>query len=345
MRGRSGRQGDPGATKFFLSLEDDLMRIFASDRIANMLRKLGLKNGEAIFHPMINRAIAKAQQKVEAHNYDIRKNLLKFDDVMNDQRRVIYQQRNDIISTQDLKEVILRMLNEITDFVVSQFISAGSFRENWNVNGLIKEVYNVFALNIIVEDLITDGDDEEEIKNKLFTFAKDFYSYKEQQFSFKILQEAERYILLSTLDQVWKEHLHSLDYLRQGISLRAYGQKDPLNEYKREAFNLFKTMIHNLSFLTIQRISHLHIDLEQINADMVSLKGKKLRNLREGRQDPAFAKYNAGFSIETTLKPSKSYVKKEHQIPENPSTWGKVGRNALCPCKSGKKYKHCHGGD
>lgn len=345
LRGRSGRQGDPGATRFYLSLDDDLMRIFASERISGLLRTLGLKNGEAIQHPMISRSLEKAQEKVESHNYEIRKNLLKFDDVMNDQRKVVYNQRNEIITSLDVKEMYENMLEQVMHHIVLQHIPLESYRENWDIEGLTESVLQNFAIVINAEELKQANVTESEIIENLIRDSKQLYDKKENDFGLDIMREATKYILLSTLDQVWKEHLHHLDHIRHGISLRAYGQKDPLNEYKREAFNMFELMLTNLKELFIQRISHLYIDTKHLSKESVSLERKKLQEMHESREDPAFSKYNAGSEVHAKLKPTIAHVKPENRDPKDPSSWGKVSRNELCPCNSGKKYKHCHGVD
>lgn len=343
LRGRSGRQGDPGATRFYLSLDDDLMRIFASERISGILRTLGLKDGEAIYHPMISRALEKAQQKVESHNYEIRKNLLKFDDVMNDQRKVIYKQRNEIIDATDVSEIRNGMIEQVIENIVTRYIQPGSYREDWDIEGLIKEVHRILSLEI--NDEMISGSDvtEVEVIEKLIHMSNELYISKEQSFGIDMMTDASKYLLLVSLDHVWKDHLHFLDHLRHGISLRAYGQKDPLNEYKREAFGLFETMLENLRELFVQRISYIHIDTSHVNREALSLAKLKLQKMYETRDDPAFAKYNAGTAINTTLQPVKSNVKPEDRDPQDPESWGKVARNESCPCGSGKKYKHCHG--
>jgi preprotein translocase subunit SecA len=345
LRGRAGRQGDPGATKFFLSLEDDLMRIFASERISNILRTLGLKGGEAIQHPMISRSLEKAQQKVEGHNFEIRKNLLSFDNVMNDQRKVIYEQRNEIISSTEVYNFFTTMGEELVNDKVLSFIKPDSYREDWDLEGLSHELYRLFALKFDSKELI-DGDvTEVEISAKITGMVKELYHSKEDAYSPAVMKDAVKYILLTTLDQAWKDHLHNLDYLKQGISLRAYGQKDPLNEYKREAFNLFEHMLTNLKELFIQRVCYLHIDTSHLPEEAMSLKSKELQPMQQTREDPAFSKYNSGRAIETTLKAAKMYVSPEKRSAADPASWGKIARNEPCPCESGKKYKHCHGID
>ncbi|MCC8462054.1 MAG: preprotein translocase subunit SecA [Rickettsia endosymbiont of Ecitomorpha arachnoides] len=344
LRGRSGRQGDPGKTKFFLSLDDDLMRIFASDRISGVLRTLGLKDGEAIHHPMISRSLEKAQQKVEGHNYEMRKNLLRFDDVMNDQRKIIYEQRTEIINSKDSHGFLNSTTEELAKKIVLTFMPVDSYREDWDIENLSVELHRVFSMkfdhNLVSKNDVT----EEEITKIVIQTAHDIYKSKEEAYSSELMHNAVKYILLTTLDQVWKDHLYSLDHLRQGISLRAYAQKDPLSEYKREVFNLFEQMLNNLKELFIQTVYHFHIDLKHIQKEDVSLEHKKLqKNMRESREVPAFSKYNAGSSLETDLKPVVSRIDPKDRNPYVPTSWGRVSRNELCPCGSGKKYKYCHG--
>ncbi len=346
LRGRSGRQGDPGETRFFLSLEDDLMRIFASDRISGVLRTLGLKDGEAIHHPMISRSLEKAQQKVEGHNYEIRKNLLRFDDVMNDQRKIIYEQRNEIIQAPDVKSFIDTMMEDLCKEVTLQFIKPGTYREDWQIKEYCAEVQRIFTVDLD-QQLINDVKGTEvEVTKILFERVRRVYEAKVNAYGEGVMGDATKYILTTTLDQVWKEHLHNLDHLRQGISLRAYGQKDPLNEYKREAFSLFEKMLDHLRELFIQRLCYITLDVEHLNRQAMLIANKELQEMSTGREDPAFKKYNPeGKSVETKAKPFKAYVAPEDRDPTNPESWGKISRNELCPCESGKKYKHCHGMD
>lgn len=343
LRGRAGRQGDPGATRFYLSLDDDLMRIFASERVSGILRSLGLKDGEAIHHPMISRSLEKAQQKVESQHYEVRKNLLKFDDVMNDQRKVIYEQRNEIMQADDTLDTFLNMAKEIARNIVSRFIPNGAYREEWDIDGLSLEASRLLDIDIDGKKIKESDIDEEHILEEINNLIEENYQNKVTHFGEDMMNNASKYILLTTLDQVWKDHLHFLDHLRQGISLRAYGQKDPLNEYKREAFNLFEKMLDQLKELFVSRISHLHIDTSR-NKESVNLSNKKLKNIHTTRDDPAFEKYNkGGSSLEVPLQPAKAHVAPEDRDPKDPSSWGKVSRNETCPCGSGKKFKHCHG--
>jgi len=311
LRGRSGRQGDPGASKFFLSLEDDLMRIFGSERMDGMLRKLGLEEGEAIVHPWINKALEKAQQKVEARNFDIRKNLLKFDDVMNDQRKVIYEQRKELMQTEDVSDDIVGMRHEAVEELVARCIPERAYAENWNVATLHEEVLRVFGLDLpVAEWAKEEGIADEEIRSRLIAAADRRMAEKAANFGPEIMRMVEKSLLLQILDSSWKEHLLQLDHLRQGIGLRAYGQRDPLNEYKREAFNLFEQMLHDLREKVTSVLSHVELRVGSDEQPEEAAPPPPPRETHEGRQDPAFAA---------------------------------TPRNAPCPCGSGKKYKHCHG--
>ena len=344
LRGRSGRQGDPGETKFFLSLEDDLMRIFASENVAKILRKFGLKDGEAIHHPMISRSLEKAQRKVESMNFDIRKNLLKFDDVMNDQRKIIYEQRSEVMSSENVHDVLAEMSEELAREVVMRFVPTNSYREDWDLPALDKEVEKLFALKLDLQKKFAEDGAEEEIIKYLNEQITQLFNDKMQTFGEETMYESEKYLLLMTLDQVWKEHLLSLDHLRQGIGLRAYGNKDPLNEYKREAFTMFESMLSSLRDLFVSRMAHIHIDPEHLAArERMEAKRRQAQHLNATREDPAFNKYNAGESVETKLRPVQLAVAPEDRDPKDASSWGKVSRNESCPCGSGKKYKHCHG--
>ena len=247
LRGRSGRQGDPGASKFYLSLEDDLMRIFGSGRIDGMLQRLGLKEGEAIIHPWVNKALEKAQQKVEARNFEIRKNLLKFDDVMNDQRKVVYEQRKELMHADDVAQTVADMRHHVVEALVARHVPANAYAEQWNMHGLHAEVLRIFNLDLpLTEWAAEEGIADEEIRTRLLDITDRKMAEKAANYGADVMRMVEKSLLLQILDQVWKEHLLSLDHLRQGIGLRAYGQRDPLNEYKREAFALFEAMLERL---------------------------------------------------------------------------------------------------
>ena len=314
LRGRSGRQGDPGASKFFLSLEDDLMRIFGSERIDGLLQKLGMKEDEAIFHPWMTKAIERAQQKVEARNYEIRKNLLKFDDVMNDQRKVIYEQRIELMEVEDVSETVVAMREEINQHAVNFCIPPKSYPDAWQTGDLEKEMFRLYGLHLPIaewakEEGIADG----EILARVNAATEAHFNAKAEKYGAPLMRMAEKRVLLQTLDQLWKDHLLSLDHLRQGIHLRGYGQRDPLNEYKQEAFSLFEQMLNQLRELTVSRLSHLEIHVEAA---------------------PQMAMPSA---------PRKVFENRGQDTPSGPAAAQKVGRNEPCPCGSGKKFKHCHG--
>ena len=327
LRGRSGRQGDPGASKFFLSLEDDLMRIFGSERMDGMLKKLGLEEGEAIIHPWINKALEKAQQKVEARNFDIRKQLLKYDDVMNDQRKVIYEQRREIMNAEDVNATVTDMRHEVIESLVNKTIPAGTYHEQWDLDTLAAEVVGTLNLD---EDIKQWADEEgvadQEILERLLEASNRRLAEKAANYGSELFRMAEKSILLQVIDQQWKEHLLALDHLRQGINLRAYAQRDPLNEYKREAFNLFDEMLESVRHTITGALSNLEIQLdnEEMSSQQNSTEDYQAREVSKG---PKRLLNTASQGID----------------PDDPSTWGKVPRNAPCPCGSGRKYKHCHG--
>jgi len=339
LRGRSGRQGDPGASRFFLSLEDDLMRIFGSERMDGMLQKLGLKEGEAIVHSWINKALEKAQQKVEARNFEIRKNLLKFDDVMNDQRKVVYQQRKEVMQAEDISGTIEDMREEVITNMVAAAIPEKAYVEQWDIDGLHEECTRVLGLDLpIAEWAREEGIADQEIEERIAREAHRKMAEKVANLGPDIMRGAEKQLLLQLLDQTWKDHLLSLDHLRQGVGLRAYGQRDPLQEYKREAFNLFEDMLVRLRETVTGFLLHLQVRAEEsVSAPPPS----QSRPLQEGRSDPALQG-----AEESAPAPARSAVSRRtapKADPNDPATWGKVPRNAPCPCGTGKKFKHCHG--
>ena len=308
LRGRSGRQGDPGSSKFFLSLQDDLMRIFGSDKLDNMLQKFGLEEGEAIIHPWVNKALEKAQQKVESRNFDIRKQLLKFDDVMNDQRQVVFEQRREIMSSDNVLETLIDMRHEVISDIVYKSIPEGSYSDKWDHKTLNSDALKLLGIEINSEKWFKeDGIAEDEISQKLKNISDDYMISRANNIGEKVFRTAEKSLLLQVLDQQWKEHLQALEQLRQSIGLRAYGQKDPLNEYKREAFILFEQMLQNLRTVITSVLSHLEV------------KEEKDQNV--------------------DTKNNGNYIKSNTKNTD----WGKIPRNAKCPCGSGKKYKHCCG--
>lgn len=326
LRGRAGRQGDPGRSKFFLSLQDDLMRIFGSDRMDGMLQKLGLKEDESIVHPWINRALEKAQQKVEARNFDIRKNILKFDDVMNDQRRVIFEQRMELMRDEDLSEAASDMRHDMVEAMVAKHIPEKAYAEQWDGAGLQEDVKTKLNLDLpILEWVDEDGIADEEIRERLMRKADEFFAAKAARFSPEIMRQVEKAVLLQTLDHLWREHLVHLDHLRQVVGFRGYGQRDPLNEYKAESFELFETLLLSLRESVTMQLAHIELSREmpQMPED------RDESEMFESRPDPVTGEDTVGDAAGAD--------------PDNPESWGKVGRNEACPCGSGKKFKHCHG--
>ncbi len=357
LRGRSGRQGDPGASVFFLSLEDDLMRIFGSERMDSMLSKLGLKEDEAIIHPWINKALEKAQQKVEARNYEIRKNLLKFDDVMNDQRKVVYEQRKDLMRVEDVSATVLDMRHEVIEDIVDDNIPEKAYAEEWDTEGLTEDSQRLLGLELpITEWAAEEGIADEEIRERITEASDRQMAAKVAKYGAEIWRMAEKSLLLQILDQTWKDHLLTLDHLRQGIGLRAYAQRDPLNEYKQEAFSMFESMLSGLREQVTQLLTHIELRLNE--AEQEAPDERPPQETVETRQDPAFAGIApadreraealppppAMSEEEITAAEAKLGTLRHAEFDEDdPTTWSRTGRNAPCPCGSGKKYKQCHG--
>lgn len=351
LRGRSGRQGDPGRSKFFLSLQDDLMRIFGSERMESMLVRLGLKEDEAIVHPWINKALEKAQQKVEARNFDLRKNLLKYDNVMNDQRKVIFEQRKELMAEADVSDTVAGMREEIIADLVKFHIPEGAYAEQWNVKDLQAQVQEILGLDLpIVDWAKEEGIADEEVLERILKAAEEAQASRVARIGPELFRQIEKSVLLQTLDQLWREHLVTLDHLRQVVGWRGYAQKDPLNEYKSEAFELFSALLANLRERVTQQLMrievlrepaplHMPSGMQMIHADPQSgeneMRGETARlGDGEGR--------NQNPGRELPRGPIRN-VKSAVVDPKDENTWGKVGRNDLCPCGSGKKYKHCHG--
>ncbi len=370
LRGRSGRQGDPGRSKFYLSLEDDLMRIFGSERIDTMLRKLGLEEGEAIIHPWINKALEKAQKKVEERNYEIRKNLLKYDDVMNDQRKVIYEQRKELMVTEDVSDTVVEMREQAIEDAVARCIPEKAYAEQWDTDALHEEALRLLGLDLpIAEWAGEEGIADEEITDRLKKQSASKMAAKTANYGAELMRLAEKSLLLQLLDQTWKEHLLALDHLRQGIGLRAYGQKDPLNEYKREAFDMFEGMLDNLRETVTSVMCHLELSVDA--EELAAMEAAQTEmDMQETRMDPAFADAEMAMAGDPGLHPAAPMQTQNAATnvltadtdpadappgwelnaalgrwvdPNDPESWGKVPRNAACPCGSGKKYKHCHG--
>jgi preprotein translocase subunit SecA len=354
LRGRSGRQGDPGASIFFLSLEDHLMKVFGGDKIDGMLQKLGVSEGEAIYHPWINKAIEKAQKRVEGHYFDARKNILKFDNVMNDQRKVIYEQRREIMADDDLSDAIRDMRHEVIDELVTSCIPPNAYPEQWDTERLQSEAQRIFGMPVPAVDWAAEeGIADAEIRERLTRMADELMARKTATYSAPVMRTVEKSILLQHLDQLWKEHLLTLDHLREGINLRAYAQRDPLNEYKSEAFQLFERMLDNLREQVTQTLALITIQISQADDGsanaMASLArppaAEDLQYVDADNPEDAPAPNVPGEHIETQPARGAAAAAAVTALidPADPSTWGKVQRNAACPCGSGLKYKQCHG--
>ncbi|MCH9853136.1 MAG: preprotein translocase subunit SecA [Alphaproteobacteria bacterium] len=312
LRGRSGRQGDAGASRFFLSLQDDLMRIFGSERMDGMLKKLGVKEGEAISHPWVNKAIERAQKKVETHNFDVRKQLLKFDNVLNDQRHAIFEQRREIMVADDISYITDAIVEELIETYVASAMPERATHNEWELEGLHAEIYRIFGLDLPLQAWAKeDGVANEEMIARITKAVNDLAAARKQRYGENVMQAVEKSFMLQVIDSTWKDHLHQLDHLRQGIGLRAYGQRDPLNEYKQEAFGLFEAM------------------LSRINENFVQIFFR--------------AEFNLGVEKPKPRKVAMGEKQEGEATADNPDSWGRVKRNELCPCGSGKKYKHCHG--
>jgi len=330
LRGRSGRQGDPGSSRFYLSMEDSLMRIFASEKVSGLMQKLGMEEGEAIEHPWVSRAIENAQRKVEAHNFDIRKQLLQYDDVANDQRKVVYQQRNDLLHSESISEAIGNMRKDVLQALYRAHVPANSLDEQWDVSGLEQTLAGEFGAELPIQRWLDDEDEitDEDIYERIHSHFEDNYRDKAETLGDELLVRLEKEITLMILDRHWKDHLAAMDYLRQGIGLRGYAQKNPVQEYKRESFEMFTAMLDNINYEVVQALARVQIrDEEQVEAleqrhqpnDDIKMEHASAMNPLEGGQPE-----------EDQQLP---YVRKER----------KLGRNEPCWCGSGKKFKQCHG--
>ncbi|MFK8260287.1 preprotein translocase subunit SecA [Erwinia sp. AnSW2-5] len=328
LRGRSGRQGDHGSSRFYLSMEDALMRIFASDRVTNMMRKLGMKPGEAIEHPWVTKAIANAQRKVESRNFDIRKQLLEYDDVASDQRRAIYTQRNELLDVSDVSETIASIREDVFKTTIDSYIPPQSLEEMWDVAGLQERLSNDFDLNLPIQEWLDKEPElhEETLRNRIMDNAKEQYQRKEEVVGIEMMRNFEKGVMLQTLDSLWKEHLAAMDYLRQGIHLRGYAQKDPKQEYKRESFAMFAAMLESLKYEVISTLSKVQVRMPEEVEQM-----EEQRRLESER----LAQQQQLSHVDADTEAAQSLAE---QTGER-----KVGRNDLCPCGSGKKYKQCHG--
>ncbi|MBT7168113.1 MAG: preprotein translocase subunit SecA, partial [Porticoccaceae bacterium] len=332
LRGRSGRQGDPGVSRFYLSLEDPLMRLFASDTVRNMMRRMGMERGEAIEHRMVTNAIIKAQRKVEGRNFDIRKHLLEFDDVANDQRQVIYQQRNDLLEDDDISDIITNVRVDVTDQCISNYVPPMSLEEQWDVPGLEKVLATEFGIQLPIQQWLDEDSrlDETELRSKVLSQLQEAYVARYAHVGDQ-MREVERQIMLQVLDNLWKDHLASMDQLRQGIGLRAYAQKNPKQEYKRESFDLFGRLLESIKYDTIRYLCHIEV-ASQDDMDRLEQQRRKEQQNREYQhaQTSALAEQAGDAEAAKARQPI---------LRDGP----KVGRNDPCHCGSGKKYKQCHG--
>ncbi|TAN70292.1 MAG: preprotein translocase subunit SecA [Methylobacter sp.] len=338
LRGRSGRQGDPGSTRFYLSLQDDLMRIFASDRVAGLMQKLGMGNGEAIEHPWVTRSIESAQRKVENRNFDVRKEILAYDDVANDQRKVVYAQRNELMAAEEISDIITAIREDVVNNVITQYIPAKTMVEQWDTKGLEEHLHQEFNVEIPVRKMLAEDHSlqEESLRKRIIEILEQNHKDKEQQMSKEVLQHFEKSVMLQVLDNSWKEHLAAMDYLRQGIHFRGYAQKDPKQEYKREAFEMFTTLLDHIKYEVIGILFKVQVRQEEdVHAIDEQMQAPREMHF-EHAQAPTLDAYE-----ESLLAPEQEEVATTEQpfIREG----NKVGRNDPCPCGSGKKFKQCHG--
>jgi preprotein translocase subunit SecA len=336
LRGRSGRQGDPGSTRFYLSLQDDLMRIFASDRVAGLMKKLGMGDGEAIEHPWVTRSIENAQRKVEGRNFDMRKEILAYDDVANDQRKVIYAQRNELMAAKEISEIITAIREDVVNNVITQYIPAKTMVEQWDIKGLEEHIHQEFNVQIPVQKMLDDDHNLQEasLRTRIIDILEQNHKEKEQQITKEVLQHFEKSVMLQVLDTSWKEHLAAMDYLRQGIHFRGYAQKDPKQEYKREAFEMFTSLLEHIKYEVIGILFKVQVRQEE---DVQAI-DEQMQAPREMHFEHAAAPALDDFD-------ESQVAAEEEKMPEQPfvRAGNKVGRNDPCPCGSGKKYKHCHG--
>ena len=332
LRGRAGRQGDPGSTRFYLSMEDSLMRIFASDRVSGLMQKLGMEEGEAIEHPWVTKAIENAQRKVEAHNFDIRKQLLQYDDVANDQRKVIYRQRDDLLHAESISEPVAAMRKDVMQGVVRSHIPLNSIDEQWDIEGLQQTLTSEFGVSLSVGNWVEEADevDDEDIYQRILEHFEQAYQDKTSQLGEEITNRLEKEITLMITDRHWKEHLAAMDYLRQGIGLRGYAQKNPIQEFKRESFEMFTSMLEGINYEVIQALTRVQIrNEEQVNELEQQAQQQAEQNLTMKHEQAASA-LSAAEPEEAGAQPF---------VRDQP----KLGRNDPCWCGSGKKFKHCHG--
>ena len=332
LRGRSGRQGDPGSTRFYLSLDDSLLRIFASERVSALMQRLGMQEGEAIESGLVSRVIENAQRKVEAHNFDIRKNLLEFDDVANDQRRVIYAQRTEFMSEDDLSDTVVQMREDVLNTVINDYIPPGSIEEQWDVSALEDVLNREFGLEMPIQQWLDEDDKlhEETLRERIIEEAEKAYKAKEAEIGADVLRRFEKAVLLRVLDSQWKEHLAAMDYLRQGIHLRGYAQKNPKQEFKKEAFAMFSTMLDSIKREIVTILSRVQLRAPE---DVKAVEEEQRPSEDKMQYQHESASAMGGEEADDEQQGGGTFVRQER----------KVGRNEPCPCGSGKKYKQCHG--
>ena len=337
LRGRSGRQGDPGSSRFYLALEDDLMRIFASDRVAGLMQKLGMGNGEAIEHPWVTRSIENAQRKVENRNFDIRKEILAYDDVANDQRKVVYAQRNELMEATDISDIIVEIRKDVVNNLITQYIPPKSMEEQWNIKGLEDHLYQEFNTEVPIQKMLDQDKNLQEaaLRVRILEIMGQLYSQKEQQMTSEVTRHFEKSVMLQVLDNSWKEHLSAMDYLRKGIHLRGYAQKDPKQEYKREAFEMFTSLLEHIKYEVTRILFRVQVrqeeDLQAMDEQMQAPKELHYEHAEAsalGDYDP-----EAALEVPPPAAPAQPFIREGD----------KVGRNDPCPCGSGKKFKQCHG--
>ncbi|WP_286789380.1 SEC-C metal-binding domain-containing protein, partial [Thioclava sp. UBA3469] len=334
LRGRSGRQGDPGRSLFFLSLEDDLMRIFGSDKLDSVLSKLGMKEGEAIVHPWVNKSLERAQAKVEGRNFDIRKQLLKFDDVMNDQRKAVFSQRREIMETEEVGEITRDMRVQVIEDLVDRFMPPKSYADQWDVEGMHQEVIEQLNLDVpLAEWAEEEGVDQEVVTERLEEATDTLMAEKAEAFGADTMQMIEKQVLLQIIDAKWREHLVTLDQLRQTIGFRGYAQRDPLSEFKTEGFQLFEIMLDSLRSDVTQQLARIRPLTEEEQAQMMQAQQQQPAPTEASAEAPT----EAMPEVEVVGEPLPGFDE------TNPATWGEPSRNDPCPCGSGKKFKHCHG--
>ncbi|HEY5716593.1 MAG TPA: SEC-C metal-binding domain-containing protein, partial [Psychromonas sp.] len=332
LRGRSGRQGDPGESRFYLSMEDALMRIFASEKVSNMMKKLGMEEGEAIEHPWVTRAIENAQRKVEGRNFDMRKSLLDFDDVANEQRKVVYQQRNGVMDSDEITDTIEQIWDDVFNRCVDEYVPPHSLTEQWDLEGLERRLKSDFLVELPVQQWLIDDANlqEETIREKIVEHAKSLYQAKKEQVGPTIIASFEKSVMLQTIDSLWKEHLAAMDHLRQGIHLRGYAQKDPKQEYKRESFELFLQMLENLKRDVVTILSKVQV---QSKEEAEAIQEQRRQAEAQAKFEMQHAQAHGGETVASQEAADDTFMRQER----------KVGRNEPCPCGSGKKFKQCHG--